>query len=62
VIAYTPGVVVVATATVMLDAVPVTLVGVNANVIPAGPPPALNVTAPAKLVRVIVTSVLPVRP
>jgi hypothetical protein len=30
----------------MLDGVPVTLVGVNAKLIPVGPPPAERLTAP----------------
>ena len=36
--------------------------GLNAPVTPVGAPPKLNVTAPVKLVRVMVTVELPVAP
>ena len=50
------------TLTVSVALVPVGAAGLNDPVTPVGAPPRLSVTASVKLVRVMVTVVLPVAP
>src|SRR5437660_6041222 len=59
---YTPGATAAPTLTVSVELVPVGAAGLNDPVTPVGAPPRLKVTAPAKLVRVMVTVELPVAP
>ena len=59
---WIPGVTVAPTVSVSTEVVPVGAAGSNDPVTPAGALPRLNVTAPVKLVRVILTFAVPVMP